>query len=63
MPESQREISQTLSIILAEILDRMVDLERFDLDGITIRLNRLETQEKLLIFSGYAQIEHIPASS
>lgn len=40
-----------------------VDLERFDLDGITMRLNRLETQEKLLIFSGYAQIERIPASS
>lgn len=63
VPESQREISQTLSIILAEILDRMVDLERFDLDGITLRLNQLETQEKLLIFSGYAQIERIPASS
>lgn len=63
VPESQREISQTLSIILAEILDRTVDLDRFELDGITIRLNRLETQEKLLIFSGYAQIERIPASS
>ncbi|MGL4621603.1 LmeA family phospholipid-binding protein [Chroococcidiopsis sp.] len=63
VPESQREISQTLSIILVEILDRMVDLDRFDLDGITIRLNQLETQEKLLIFSGYAQIERIPANS
>ena len=63
VPESQREISQTLSIILAEILDRTINLDRFDLDGITIRLNRLETQEKLLIFSGYAQIERIPASS
>lgn len=63
VPESQREISQTLSTVLAEILDRMVDLERFDLDGITLRLNRLETQEKLFIFSGYAQIERIPAST
>ena len=63
VPESQREISQTLSMILAQILNGMVDLERFDLDGITMRLNRLETQEKLLIFSGYAQIDRIPASS
>ncbi len=61
--ESQREISQTLSIIFAEILDGMVDLDRFDLDGITLRLNRLEIQEKLLVFSGYAQIDRIPASS
>ncbi len=63
VPESQRDISQTLSATLAEILDGMVDLERFDLDGITLRLNRLETQGKQLIFSGYAQIERIPASA
>lgn len=63
VPESQRDISQTLSITLAQILDRMVDLERFDLDGITMRLNRLETQGKQLIFGGYAQIDRIPVSS
>jgi hypothetical protein len=62
VPESQRNISQSLSITLAQILDRMIDLERFDLDGITMRLNRLETQGKQLIFSGYAQIDRIPAS-
>ena len=63
VPEPQRDISQTLSLALAQILDSMVDLERFDLDGITMRLNRLETQGKQLIFSGYAQIDRIPASS
>ena len=63
VPESQRDISQSLSITLAQILDDMVDLERFDLDGITMRLNRLETQGKQLIFSGYAQIDRIPANS
>jgi hypothetical protein len=63
VPESQRDISQTLSATLAKILDRMVDLERFDLNGITMRLNRLETQGKQLIFSGYAQIDRIPVSS
>ena len=63
VPESQRDLSQALSITLAQILDRMVDLERFDLDGITMRLNRLETKGKQLIFSGYAQIDRIPANS
>ncbi|BAY25639.1 hypothetical protein NIES2100_54450 [Calothrix sp. NIES-2100] len=63
VPESQWKISQTLSAALAEILNHMVDLDRFDLDGITMRLNRLETQDKKLIFTGYAQIERIPSSS
>ncbi len=60
VPESQKEISQTLSTALVEILDNMVDLDRFDLDGVKMRLNRLETQGKQLIFSGYAEIERIP---
>ncbi len=62
VPESQRQISQTLSNALAEVLDNMVDLDRFDLDGVTMRINRLETQGKQLIFSGYAQIERIPGN-
>jgi hypothetical protein len=62
VPESQRQISQTLSNALAEVLDNMVDLDRFDLDGVTMRINRLETQGKKLIFSGYAQIERIPGN-
>ncbi|MEA5505418.1 DUF2993 domain-containing protein [Halotia wernerae UHCC 0503] len=63
VPEAQREISQTLSMALAEILDNMVDLDRFDLDGVKMRLNRLETEGEKLIFSGYAEIERIPHSS
>ena len=62
VPESQRAISQTLSDAFAEILNNMVDLDRFDLDGVTMRINRLETQGKQLLFSGYAQIEHIPGN-
>ena len=62
VPESQREISQTLSNVFAQILDNMVDLDRFDLDGVTMRINRLETQGERLIFSGYAQIERIPGN-
>ena len=60
VPESQKETSQALAKALAEILNNMVDLDRFDLDGVTMRLNRLETQGKFLIFSGYAQIERVP---
>lgn len=60
--EAQREISQSLATAFAQILDNMVDLDRFDLDGVTMRINRLETQGKQLIFSGYAQIDHIPGN-
>ena len=60
LPESQRETSLALARALAEILNNMVDLDRFDLDGVTMRLNRLETKGKLLVFSGYAQIERVP---
>ena len=63
VPEAQREISQTLSVALVEILDNMVDLDRFYLDGVKMRLNRLETEGQRLIFSGYAEIERIPRSS
>jgi hypothetical protein len=62
VPESQRKISQTVTSVFAQILDNMVDLDRFDLDGVTMRINRLETQGKQLIFSGYAQIERIPGN-
>jgi hypothetical protein len=58
--EAQKEISRTLSLALVEILDNMVDLDRFDLDGVKMRLNRLETEGERLIFSGYAEIERIP---
>lgn len=60
IPEAQRETSQNLSLALVEILDNMVDLDRFDLDGVKMRLNRLETEGQKLIFSGYAEIQHIP---
>ena len=60
VPEEQRETSETLCTALAEILDNMVDLDRFDLDGVKLRLNRLETEGQKLIFSGYAEIERIP---
>lgn len=60
VPEPLRDISQKLTAALVEILDNMVDLDRFDLDGVTMRINRLETQGNMLVFSGYAQIERVP---
>jgi hypothetical protein len=60
IPEDVRELSEQLTNTLGAILNEMVDLDRFDLDGVKIRLNRLETQGKNLLFSGYAQIEKVP---
>jgi hypothetical protein len=63
VPEALRGVSQILTMAFADILNNMVDLDRFDLDGVLLRVNRLETQGKQLIFSGYAQIERFPEIS
>jgi hypothetical protein len=60
VPESMQGISQILTEAFAEVLNDMVDLDRFDLDGISLRMNRLETEDKFLHFSGYAEIQHFP---
>ncbi|MDX2228978.1 MAG: DUF2993 domain-containing protein [Leptolyngbyaceae cyanobacterium bins.349] len=60
VPENLRGISEILTREFADILNNMVDLDRFDLDGVLMRINRLETQGDRLVFSGYAQIEHFP---
>jgi LmeA-like phospholipid-binding len=62
VPEDVRGLSEVLTLAFAEILDNMVDLDRFDLDGVMLRINRLETQGQQLIFSGYAQIDHFPGT-
>lgn len=62
IPDPIRSLSATLTQGFATILNRMVDLERFNLDGVLLRVNRLETKGNQLIFSGYAQIEHFPGT-
>ncbi|HEY9751853.1 MAG TPA: DUF2993 domain-containing protein, partial [Coleofasciculaceae cyanobacterium] len=62
VPESLRGLSKLLTMAFADILNNMVDLDRFDLDGVILRINRLETKGDQLLFSGYAQIEHFPGS-
>lgn len=60
VPSDLQSLSQLLANALIEVLNNMVDLDRFNLDGITLRLNRLETAGQRLILSGYAQIDHFP---
>ena len=60
VPDDEQGISEKLTAILGEILNEMIDLDRFNLDGVNMRLNRLETQGKKLLFSGYAKIERFP---
>jgi LmeA-like phospholipid-binding len=60
IPSDLRNISEDLSLALGEILNEMVDLDKFNLDGVKLRLNRLQTEGQMLLFSGYAQIERVP---
>ncbi len=60
IPEALREQSLALGKALVSLLGNMIDLDRFNLDGVVMRLNRLDTEGKTLVFSGYAQIEHFP---
>ena len=60
VPPDLRDLSKQLMTALGQILNEMIDLDRFDLDGVKLRLNRLETHGKILLFSGYAQIERFP---
>ena len=60
IPEAQRGVAELLSATFAEILNNMVDLDRFNLDGVVMRLNRLDTEGDKLIFSGYAEVTHFP---
>ncbi|ASC69128.1 hypothetical protein XM38_000540 [Halomicronema hongdechloris C2206] len=60
IPEDMQGVSEVLTEGLVKVLDNMVDLDRFNLDGVLLRVNRLETKGKQLVFSGYAQIEHFP---
>lgn len=60
--EDMIPLSTTLTNGFAMVLNQMVDLERFNLDGVMLRVNRLETKGDCLVFSGYAQIDHFPGA-
>ncbi|MEM6452978.1 MAG: DUF2993 domain-containing protein [Cyanobacteria bacterium P01_D01_bin.105] len=58
--EDVQWLSEALMPAFVGVLNKMVDLERFDLDGVSLRVNRLEVEGKNLLFNGYAEIEHFP---
>lgn len=60
IPAEIHDVSQNLTLALGEILNEMVDLDKFNLDGVKLRLNRLQTEGQMLLFSGYASIERVP---
>ena len=60
IPAELQATSEKLTLALGEILNEMVDLDKFNLDGVKLRLNRLQTEGQMLLFSGYAQIERVP---
>lgn len=60
VPEDVQWLSEALIPGFVGVLNKMVDLERFDLDGVSLRVNRLEVEGNRLIFNGYAEIEHFP---
>lgn len=62
IPEDIQGVAQVLTLAFADVLNGMVDLDRFDLDGVMMRVNRLETNGQKLVFSGYAQVDHFPGS-
>ncbi len=57
------DLSQMASQRLGELLDGLVDLDRFNLDGVTLRINKLETSGDRLLFNGWAQVDHVPRST
>lgn len=58
--ETLRPLSKALTMAFAGVLNQMVDLDKFNLDGVMLRVNRLETHGDRVTFSGYAQIDHFP---
>ncbi|RFP60207.1 MAG: DUF2993 domain-containing protein [Limnothrix sp. CACIAM 69d] len=48
---------------LGKVLDQLVDLDRFNLDGVTLRINTIETRGQQLVFSGWAQVNHVPETT
>lgn len=62
IPAAVQDLSKRLTAEFILLLNNMVDLDRFDLDGIAMRINRVETLQQQLLFSGYAQINHFPGA-
>ncbi len=60
IPDDLQAVSAQMTQIFVELLDNMIVLDRFDLDGVDLKVNRVETQQEQLLITGYAQINHFP---
>ena len=60
IPEDIQWLSEAMIPGFIGVLNKMVDLEKFDLDGVSLRVNQLEVKGKELLFNGYAEVEHFP---
>lgn len=57
---AQQELYPGLQNFFRDRLNNLVDLDRFNLDGVTMRIKQLETQDEKLLLSGSAQIFSFP---
>jgi LmeA-like phospholipid-binding len=62
IPQDDQDLSKQVTADFVELLNGMVDLDRFGLDGVETRINRVETKQNQLLFSGYAQITRFPGA-
>jgi hypothetical protein len=62
IPEGDRDLCKQATSDFVDLLNSMVDLDKFGLDGVETRINRVETQQNQLLFSGYAQISRFPGT-
>lgn len=60
LPLAQVPRAEKLRGVLAAVLNGLIDVERWQLDGVLLRLNQMETAGSQLRFKGYAQINHFP---
>jgi len=60
LPLAQVPRAEKLRAVLATVLNGLIDVERWQLDGVLLRLNQMETAGSQLCFKGYAQINHFP---
>ncbi|WP_242026280.1 MULTISPECIES: DUF2993 domain-containing protein [unclassified Limnothrix] len=61
--EAAIALAASASERLGKVLDQLVDLDRFNLDGVTLRINTIETRGQQLVFSGWAQVNHVPETT
>lgn len=52
--------SQALSKVILDHVNNLLDLEKFQLDGTRLRVDRARVKDKQFIFYGTAEIDHFP---